>query len=733
MQFSFRHPAFGELADILAGSSDKSRARIASHLERCQRCRDSLQFLRETSAAAAAVPSEGPSSALLDRVLASRASAKRIILPIADATPRAAPRWIVPVAAAVVLAVLGGGLATRHATEIEAGTTSGTLVFAPSAPHRGQAVEVNYKPAAMLVGKQSLVLRARYRWSNGRSHRAGTTITTAATLHRGADGSFDGRVMLPDSVVYAAFAVEDDSASVVDDNASRNWELLVVDSTGKPLFEALDQRANDMMGRNWEEGAATARRMVALYPDELGAWIWMHSFDAWLGRADDDSVRSVHRAELARFDSIFNSGVIPSSDEIGEMAWYADDLDSTTAARWRARLFRDAPDNSFAIQWKMLAVGDSLRIHADTARAFHQLDTLWMHAPPDRRTQIADYAASVALATGDTALVRTWTTRLVNSEPDKRDAARWAAMQFARIPALRTAGIHRIRDEIDSLSHPMPSERELNETAKQQRDRNSARRPRLLAALGQALVASGDYKGGRAALTEAASVGWNLAVFRAVRAASLAAGDTVRALAMAARVAVDPRTSAAFTDSVQVRAKRLLGASGWQQHLDSARGEYVKRMLADASPRFLIGAPRVRGIDGQTHDLADLANGHVTVVAFWSRFCGPAIESLPNMNEVATQLARSGVRFVSIVDETKASDALAAFLKDKRVTVPTYLDTWHEASRAFNQWGTPNYYVLDTDGRVRFAVTSSADEALARAEALRLAAFRGAPPRKMGI
>ena len=72
-----------------------------------------------------------------------------------------------------------------------------------------------------------------------------------------------------------------------------------------------------------------------------------------------------------------------------------------------------------------------------------------------------------------------------------------------------------------------------------------------------------------------------------------------------------------------------------------------------------------------------------------------------------------------VLAEPGASPALAAFLAKSRVTGPVYFDARHEGSRAFNQWGTPNYFVLDGDGRVRFDVTSSADEVLARAEALR--------------
>jgi hypothetical protein len=719
-----RHPRPDELSDFLAASAPESRARVAAHLQRCQDCRDSLQLLRGATAAAREMPVSGPSPELRSRIFASRASDTRMIGIAADVPERSRPRWRLPLAAATLIVLVGGMVLTQHASRVEAGTTSGTLVFTPSAPRAGQAVAVSYSPAGMLSGQPWVALRARTRGSVGDSYNVGLATSTIATLRRGADGSFTGRFVLPDSVVYAAFAVNDSSGSVVDDNAGRDWELLASDSTGKPLFGALDQRANDMMGRNWEEGLATAQRMIALYPRDLRAWVWMHSFDGWLGRTGDDSVRARHRATLAEFDSTFNSGTTPSADQIGLMAWYADGIDSTNAKRWRARLMRDAPQNSFAVQWRLVALMDTLRTRTDTAKTLHQLDALWNSAPVHRQAQIAAYATSVALATADTSLIELWTARLVRADPDPRSTSRWVATRLSSVPALRAEGIRRMRAELDSLTALPQSERALNETVAEQRKRHAATARELLASLGQALVAAGDYPAARDALARAASSGWNPDVFRDVRTASLAVGDTARALTMAARIAVDPRTSAAFGDSVRPLAERKLGAAGWRSQLDSARSEYVKRMLADASSRALAGSARVHGLDGRVRTLGDLTNGRLTVIAFWSRFCGPAVEDLPRLNAAAARLARDGVPLVTIVDETTASPALRAFLAEKHVTAPTYLDAHGESSRALNEWGTPSYYVVDSDGRIRFDATNSADEALARAEALRLSETR---------
>jgi peroxiredoxin len=191
---------------------------------------------------------------------------------------------------------------------------------------------------------------------------------------------------------------------------------------------------------------------------------------------------------------------------------------------------------------------------------------------------------------------------------------------------------------------------------------------------------------------------------------------------MASREAVDPRTEPSVLDTLRSFAASRIGARDWSARLDAARAELVERVLASGSTRSLAGGGAVRLMDvgGDTQELRALADGKVTVVAFWSRFCLPAVQELPKLNAAAARLTSVGVRVIGIVEEASLSPVLHAFLYQKHVTMPTYLDAWHEASRAFNQWGTPYYYVLDPAGRVRFDVVTSADELLVRAEALRL-------------
>lgn len=127
--------------------------------------------------------------------------------------------------------------------------------------------------------------------------------------------------------------------------------------------------------------------------------------------------------------------------------------------------------------------------------------------------------------------------------------------------------------------------------------------------------------------------------------------------------------------------------------------------LAGLTPRELRGPVRLVEVEGKAHGLSDLIAGLPSVIVFWSRYGAPALEALPEVQQLAQRLERQGVRVVTIVDEVPSAD-LRSFLREKGLTVPVYLDTRGDGSRAFDQWGTPSYFVLDDSAWVRFEYTS---------------------------
>ena len=187
---------------------------------------------------------------------------------------------------------------------------------------------------------------------------------------------------------------------------------------------------------------------------------------------------------------------------------------------------------------------------------------------------------------------------------------------------------------------------------------------------------------------------------------------------MFALVAVDPRTPGAFVDSLRSLTHAGRGDE-WGQQVALARLEFPRRMLARRTTRSLPADVQVTDGEGVREDLRTLPKGNLALVVFWSRFCGPALDALPQVDSLASRLLKEGVQVVTIVEEPPSHE-FARFINDKRVTMPVYHDFRGEASLAFNNWGTPQYYVLDVAGRIRFDYAESVRDILAQLEAVRL-------------
>jgi len=115
---------------------------------------------------------------------------------------------------------------------------------------------------------------------------------------------------------------------------------------------------------------------------------------------------------------------------------------------------------------------------------------------------------------------------------------------------------------------------------------------------------------------------------------------------------------------------------------------------------------RVRLVTGEglTRTFNEITGGRLAFVAIWDRYCGPAIEALPGIERLAAELEARGIPVI-IIAEQPPSDELDAFLAELGVGLTLFHDTRKEATRAFNSWATPEYFITDGDGRIRFEYT----------------------------
>ncbi len=656
-------------------------------------------WIHELRTAVAQLPTVPASPELLKRIQERLAAGEHVILPLADPPVSAQPMWRVAAAIGLLLAAGAGLWFVWPTATLTAGDIQGELTFTPATPRAGATVQVTYRAPSTLDGHDRLILRARYRSARDDAYQRTTRQAVAAQLTRAEGGLFRTNIRWPDSVVYAAFAVEDADGRIVDSNGRRLWELLVHDSEGRPTFDALKQRENDMMGRNWEEGYETARQLATLYPDRVDTWSNLFFYEKYvLGQSHLDSALDGHRNRLKAFHDRLARRVSLTGDDLGDMFWYAMDVgDSVREAFWRSRLEREAPTSPLAVQNRALAIGARAWKDKDSVRALADLDRLWDEAGPAHGNLVI-VGWSMAQRVGDSAGLVRWADHYLVMNP--RDSS-WIATGLTRYPALREEGMQRLRRDLLALQIPNDSRRALERTVEEQRAVDAASARQILVALGDALVASGRTAAGLDTLRLAVRDGWDVALFRRVAQIQLSVGDTTGALRLLGLVAADPATEGWSRDSLRQVTGIPIDSASWARLLQDSRSETRRRLLDMAVRRGLPPDVRVARAGGSAARLDTLTHGRVTFVAFWSRHCGPSLEELPALERLSARLRKQGVAIVTITDE-RVSDDLQRFFAEKKLTFPVYADAWREASRAFSQWGTPSYFVLDADGLVRF-------------------------------
>jgi thiol-disulfide isomerase/thioredoxin len=719
-----RHPDAESLRQYAARTLDgDERLVIASHLERCTDCRETVKVLRELADLEASGAGSPTRDDILDRVLADRAAGARAILPTAEPAPSSGGlgRWAI--AASIGIVVITTVVSLFSIRNVSAGSRTGTLRFDPAAPQPGQAVRVTYEPNGALAGYDSVVLRARFRRPVDDDYNDGFMYSRVGMMRR-SGGEFTLEFHLPDSVVFAVFAVESPAGDIVDDNDQQLWEIVTTDDTGKPLYDALLQKRRDMMGRNWEETLRTARRLAALYPDDPDAAAALLAYERWvLGDRIADSLLPGHRKRFAAFQAIYGEQAELPTRVIAGMAHFAAQLDDRAASRvWRPRFEAAAPNDPEVILGEENKLREQyikgqkdergfFQIRETNPAYFQKFEPVWRRVEPthDRRVWlIAQNVVGQAIAAKDTAWLRVWAGRFHRLYPGVTGAASWMGRELLHYPTLRDTAMTWLRDGARILAEGPDAYRPLTATIAEQQAANRAAAQPILAELGNALIEDGHRAAGLDTLRLAASYGWNPQVLRSVARALMGRGDTTAALQSYARVVADPATSAALKDSIYALVPRAeLGK--WPQLVQEATQEMRQSVLQHATPRSLSGSLRLMTKSGEARRLTDIANGKVTVVMFWSPYCGFSLEPLHDLDVLNQQFASKGAQIVSIVDQPFSKELEQTMRVFKAGDLPVLYDFRKDAQRAFASFGTPNYFVLDSSGRLMFEHSSLED------------------------
>jgi hypothetical protein len=655
------HPRHATLNRFSDGTLPaRRRRRVADHLAVCRRCRGEVAFIRQAGARARSLEAPEPPEDLLEKILARRAAGERVILPLTSPGRRAyVKRRAVPAVAALV-ALLGAGLFVSTGL-LEADRP--VLRLEPTRPQAGDTLSVVYDGGLGFEGLDWLQLRVRFRTAAGHASQH-----IGGILERGPDQKFHTRLPLPDSVVYAAFAVESLDGARVDHNHKALWDVMVHGPDGRPTLAALTQRYLDVESRDSLAVRETVAAMIDLYPESPRGW-WAEAVPGSRGTVNERAAQE-RLARLRVLERRYTEQPPADPEELAFMAWFAATLrDPASAQHWTAEAERRGARSRWLAQAKLVRVAAYDRLPPD--QALQELEAIWQEAPIPV-PNVADFGWANATRAGNWDAALRWLPRYretrgawppVGVLDRLRDA-------FGPDSTLSWALAH-ADDELFRTAAYRP----LNRTeAEHARSLDDARQE-MLASMASMAIATGRHELGRALALEGLGLSWQSGPLTAIGTILLAAGDTADAVTAFARVAADPAggpVPAAVTSS-----------PGWAESLETARYGLIQRVLEESVVQY--------------PDAGLGPTSGPSVVAFLNRCDETA--------RVLEDLPPAMVTVYATINVDSVRHALATCGLD----LPVRPDPGGRIGRAFGLRAFTALFVTDGQGRVRFSHSNTAE------------------------
>lgn len=114
-------------------------------------------------------------------------------------------------------------------------------------------------------------------------------------------------------------------------------------------------------------------------------------------------------------------------------------------------------------------------------------------------------------------------------------------------------------------------------------------------------------------------------------------------------------------------------------------------------------------LDGKPAHLSDL-RGRVVVLNFWASWCQPCIEEAPSLDALQAWLAPRGGTVLGINAGVQDDPAnYAKFLKDQKITFPTYFDSSAKIAASYGTRMYPETYIIDANGTLQRKIIGPQD------------------------
>jgi thiol-disulfide isomerase/thioredoxin len=123
------------------------------------------------------------------------------------------------------------------------------------------------------------------------------------------------------------------------------------------------------------------------------------------------------------------------------------------------------------------------------------------------------------------------------------------------------------------------------------------------------------------------------------------------------------------------------------------------RKLDSALPPPLV----LKDLSGGSHDLSAY-RGKVVLVNFWASWCPPCRAEMPSMQRLKQIMTGRPFVILGVGSGEEASD-FAKFLDVVKVDFTVLPDPDNAVTKRWKVYGLPTSFLLDAEGRVRYALT----------------------------
>lgn len=148
----------------------------------------------------------------------------------------------------------------------------------------------------------------------------------------------------------------------------------------------------------------------------------------------------------------------------------------------------------------------------------------------------------------------------------------------------------------------------------------------------------------------------------------------------------------------------LLGlALAWRQQTTARQPRHEPEAIPIAV-NFAAPDLSLTGLDGTPQRLADWG-GQVVLINLWATWCPPCRAEMPTLEAYYRDHADQGFLVWAVESGGEPRDTVAAFVHRYGLTFPVAWDPENRAMLAFRVQALPSSFVVDRQGRVRWAWT----------------------------